>query len=63
MQQEGPSEETAEGEEGAGACTQWILPAVEFQGLWPRSAAQADKRHGWILTDPAALPRVIDPAV
>ena len=40
LSDEGPSDEAVGGEEGGGgdtsACTQWVLPAVEFDGLWDK---------------------------
>eukprot|EP00743_Colponemidia_sp_Colp-15_P011866 GILK01013349.1.p1 GENE.GILK01013349.1~~GILK01013349.1.p1 ORF type:complete len:431 (+),score=74.91 GILK01013349.1:69-1361(+) len=34
LHDDGPSEETAEGEEDLPAAQQWVLPAAEFDGLW-----------------------------
>ena len=57
--EEGPSEEGTEGEdgsEGTTACTQWVMPAVEFRGMWDSLIYEAEiKNHLLEYTSTAML--------
>jgi hypothetical protein len=59
MSEEGPSEEGTEGEDGGEsvtACTQWVLPALEFKGMWDSLIYEAEiKNHLLEYTSTAML--------